>query len=273
MSGVSSHQFPSVPLLSDTRMVDNFDIFAMNSDQGLTPLYYCLSHNPDLLDFSLYDGSSPFAACDLSASMNPAMRGGADLEPFSLGSTVDPTQLIPSTSSLVSDWDCDVPTDLSDSHLFPPLPGPDQFGLDQIAAFNCASHSIEPTVSPSLVSDASHSGRASPSSGPDHSPVTPFLSPTFLGSKKSSYRASTTAGVKKSRAKKGLPELRPDPADPDAVRRAKNTEAARRSRARKLENNERMQGRIDELEEELERQRRETMMWKERALALVGHAQ
>ncbi|KAE8354086.1 hypothetical protein BDV28DRAFT_147481 [Aspergillus coremiiformis] len=80
-------------------------------------------------------------------------------------------------------------------------------------------------------------------------------------STRSVTRPSTVAGVN-ARQRKPLPPIKFDSADPVASKRARNTEAARKSRARKLERQEEMQRRIDELEKSLEEAQRREQYWK-----------
>ncbi|PKX92540.1 amino acid starvation-responsive transcription factor GCN4 [Aspergillus novofumigatus IBT 16806] len=65
---------------------------------------------------------------------------------------------------------------------------------------------------------------------------------------KSGVKHSTVAGV--------------DPSDPVALKRARNTEAARKSRARKLERQDEMERRIRELEKSLEEAQQREQYWK-----------
>ncbi|KAE8376533.1 hypothetical protein BDV26DRAFT_305501 [Aspergillus bertholletiae] len=80
-------------------------------------------------------------------------------------------------------------------------------------------------------------------------------------STRSVTKHSTVAGVN-ARSRKPLPPIKFDSGDPVALKRARNTEAARKSRARKLERQEEMQRRIDELEKSLEEAQRREQYWK-----------
>ncbi|KAJ9270404.1 transcriptional regulator family: bZIP [Paecilomyces variotii] len=80
-----------------------------------------------------------------------------------------------------------------------------------------------------------------------------------------STKHSTTAGIRKR--EKPLPALKYDTNDPVAVKRARNTEAARKSRARKLERQEEMERRIAELEKSLEEAHQREEYWKALAQA------
>ena len=74
-------------------------------------------------------------------------------------------------------------------------------------------------------------------------------------------RHSSISGVNARRRDKPLKEIVVDPSDTTAVKRARNTEAARKSRARKLERLEGMQEEIDALKEQLEREKQEKEYW------------
>ncbi|KAF7587698.1 hypothetical protein BBP40_006857 [Aspergillus hancockii] len=95
-------------------------------------------------------------------------------------------------------------------------------------------------------------------------PASPAISSTSRAaspSTRSVTKHSTVAGVN-ARQRKPLPPIKYDSADPVALKRARNTEAARKSRARKLERQDDMQRRIDELEKSLEEAQRREQYWK-----------
>ena len=79
---------------------------------------------------------------------------------------------------------------------------------------------------------------------------------------RSSGRHSSVSGVKSRQRDKPLPPITYDASDPVAAKRARNTEAARKSRARKVELQEQMENRIAELEQTLEETRRSEQYWK-----------
>ncbi|GKZ34560.1 hypothetical protein AbraIFM66950_004874 [Aspergillus brasiliensis] len=99
--------------------------------------------------------------------------------------------------------------------------------------------------------------RASASPAPASSPA-----PSRQGTKH-----STVAGVN-ARQRKPLPPIKFDSADPAAMKRARNTEAARKSRARKLERQGEMERRIEELERMLEESKQREEYW--RSMAKTG---
>ncbi|KNG81360.1 hypothetical protein ANOM_010701 [Aspergillus nomiae NRRL 13137] len=100
---------------------------------------------------------------------------------------------------------------------------------------------------------------------PDVTPASPMIRTTSSRATSPSARSvtkhSTVAGVN-ARQRKPLPPIKFDCQDPVAMKRARNTEAARKSRARKLERQEEMQRRIDELEKSLEEAQRREQYWK-----------
>ncbi|OJD22661.1 hypothetical protein ACJ73_05990 [Blastomyces percursus] len=77
-----------------------------------------------------------------------------------------------------------------------------------------------------------------------------------------SVRHSSISGVKPRHREKPLPPIEYDPADATAAKRARNTEAARKSRARKLELQMQMEQKIAELEASLAESRKREAYWK-----------
>ncbi|KAE8361200.1 hypothetical protein BDV27DRAFT_148008 [Aspergillus caelatus] len=104
-----------------------------------------------------------------------------------------------------------------------------------------------------------------PKAKADVTPASPMIRTTSSRATSPSTRSvtkpSTVAGVN-ARQRKPLPPIKFDSHDPVAMKRARNTEAARKSRARKLERQEEMQRRIDELEKSLEEAQRREQYWK-----------
>ncbi|KAL4811195.1 hypothetical protein BDV18DRAFT_6653 [Aspergillus unguis] len=92
----------------------------------------------------------------------------------------------------------------------------------------------------------------------------PIRSPA--SSRSSVVKHSTVAGVN-ARRSKPLPPIKFDEADPIAAKRARNTEAARKSRARKLERQGDMERQIAELKKQLGETRQELEYWKAQAQA------
>jgi hypothetical protein len=77
-----------------------------------------------------------------------------------------------------------------------------------------------------------------------------------------SSRHSSISGVNSRRRDKPLPPIKYDSMDPVAAKRARNTEAARKSRARKIERQDAMERQISELEEQLKEVKRSEQYWK-----------
>jgi len=94
----------------------------------------------------------------------------------------------------------------------------------------------------------------------DDSPLSPSASPLVRtisssgSSRTSKIRHSSVSGVASSRKRSGPlpPIVVEDPSDIIAVKRARNTLAARKSRARRVEKFDEMEKRIEELESEVE---------------------
>lgn len=78
-------------------------------------------------------------------------------------------------------------------------------------------------------------------------------------------RPSSVAGVGAKKRDKPLPPIMVDEHDTVALKRARNTAAARKSRAKKVEERDTLESRIAELEAQLSNQQRETEYWKARA--------
>ncbi|KAL4953918.1 hypothetical protein BDW69DRAFT_164302 [Aspergillus filifer] len=131
--------------------------------------------------------------------------------------------------------------------LFPADDGM-SMSLDQ-AAFDAAAASFADVKAETPVSPAVKSV-----SSPARSPNT----------SRGSVKHSTVAGVN-ARRSKPLPPIKFDESDPVAAKRARNTEAARKSRARKLERQGDMERRIADLQKELEEARQLVEFWKSQA--------
>ncbi|KKK24042.1 hypothetical protein ARAM_004322 [Aspergillus rambellii] len=92
----------------------------------------------------------------------------------------------------------------------------------------------------------------------DTADASPSASPNVS---RGSAKPSTVAGVN-ARHRRPLPPIKFDSLDPVAAKRARNTEAARKSRARKLERQGEMERRIAELEKALEESEQREEYWK-----------
>ncbi|KAL8917171.1 MAG: hypothetical protein Q9172_005963 [Xanthocarpia lactea] len=73
------------------------------------------------------------------------------------------------------------------------------------------------------------------------------------------------SGVKKS---KPLPDICPDPNNPKAMKTARNTQAARKSRARKVERFETLVAEVDNFRSQVDELQSQADIWKERALRM-----
>lgn len=132
--------------------------------------------------------------------------------------------------------------------LFPVNDGFSSTNLDDLsAAVSAPPKTVPPPPSP-MVRAASSPGQSTGTSR--------------NGSSTSTTKHSSISGVGSHRRTKPLPPIKYDPDDPVAVKRARNTEAARKSRARKLERQEEMERRIVELEKLLEESQRREQYWK-----------
>lgn len=78
-------------------------------------------------------------------------------------------------------------------------------------------------------------------------------------------RPSSVAGVNPKKRDRPLPPIMVDEHDTVALKRARNTAAARKSRAKKVEERDALESRIAELEEALNTSKRETEFWKAQA--------
>jgi hypothetical protein len=116
---------------------------------------------------------------------------------------------------------------------------------------------------PFVNGDDAHVAPAPSKPAPSQSPL--VQTDSSSGSPRSgrpSARHSSISGVKSRNREKPLPPIRYDVDDPIAVKRARNTEAARKSRARKVELQGQMEHRIAELEKSLEESRQREQYWK-----------
>jgi general control protein GCN4 len=78
-------------------------------------------------------------------------------------------------------------------------------------------------------------------------------------------RPSSVAGVSAKKRDKPLPPIMVDENDSIALKRARNTAAARKSRAKKVEEKDTLEGRIADLEAQLAESSRELNYWKVKA--------
>ena len=94
-------------------------------------------------------------------------------------------------------------------------------------------------------------------------PLPPTVSPKTSHSPTSrGVSKGSVSGATRQKVKKPLPNIHYDPTDPVAAKRARNTQAARDSRARKEEAREKKDRRISELEKQLEEALQSAEFWK-----------
>lgn len=230
--------------LSDTYEMQGSDSLPLNSNQPLA-----LADAPPLTvspQELLLDSSCPPSTC---------------MTDLSTPSFESPGTFSHDTSPLFNTAD-----DLSADHdgwesLFPGDPLTTLDETPKLSAPILAQPPAQRTVQQEKISITTSSSPATKSrSFPTPSPRT--------NSRSSSTRPSSVSGVtKRTREKHPLPPIEVDPSDPVAVKRAKNTEAARKSRQRKVELQESLERRIEELEAELEQAKQEAEHWK----GVAGH--
>ncbi|KAL4787223.1 hypothetical protein BJX76DRAFT_30050 [Aspergillus varians] len=244
---------------------------------GTRHLQLCTNmYNPDLFDFGSDNFGDEFSTEPTMLSphlISTGMMTSKDLMGDVPAGTISPSELMMDASAPPSASFTDLSTpsfespgyfsqdtspmfgtdmDLAPGHeewdpLFPSHDGLsipfDQTALD--IATSLAEIKPEPSVSPAVKSISS----------PARSPNT---------SRGSAVKHSTVAGVN-ARRSKPLPPIKFDDSDPVAAKRARNTEAARKSRARKLERQGDMERRISDLKKELEETRQLVQYWKSQA--------
>lgn len=144
------------------------------------------------------------------------------------------------------------------------FPANDAFALpvEDVSGAVPALPKTQPSASPMVRTSSSPMVRTASSPGESAKP----------SSGRSSTKHSSVAGVSSRRREKPLPPIVYDPDDPVAVKRARNTEAARKSRARKLARQESMERRIAELEKSLEEAEKREKYWKDLCLKNLGPA-
>ena len=180
---------------------------------------------------------SPKDLMDLSA---PPSASFTDLSTPSDLFSCDPSPMFLTDMELVSgneQWDS----------LFPTVN--DDLGRDSISA------SCNVDV-PKNADFAAPLGPYSPLSSVNNIPP-PYPVVASPSSRAASTKPSDSVGIRQRKSKKPLPVIDYDSSDPVAAKRARNTAAARKSRARKVEAQEGMQQKINELEKLVKEQREE----------------
>lgn len=172
--------------------------------------------------------------------------------------TVSPTDLMLDASAPPSATFTDLSTPPFDSPgYFSHDPSPmlsDDFGSEQWDSLFPANDPFSTALDSATLELASGISQAKPLIPSTGSPP---LSPARRPSSKSSSISRIAA-----RQRKPLPAIKFDASDPVAAKRARNTEAARKSRARKLERQEEMERRIAELEKLLEESQQRERYWR-----------
>ncbi|PYI30183.1 hypothetical protein BP00DRAFT_212520 [Aspergillus indologenus CBS 114.80] len=160
-----------------------------------------------------------------------------------LDQLIDPVEMIPAMDS---------------GEMIPPLPPTKSMGPPHSPIIReSASPIIRQRKSPAPASGVAPRSISPPTTRVKHSTVAGVT------------KHSTVAGVN-ARPRKELAPITCDPSDPAAMKRARNTEAARKSRARKLERQEELERRVAELEESLLQAQQSEQYWKMKALAMEG---
>ena len=119
------------------------------------------------------------------------------------------------------------------------------------------------TVAPMMERDVSNTSFGVETGSSDNSPL--VMDVNNLGNRRKSTdrspammtRHSSTSGVSRRRRKGPLPPIEVDPSDKVAVKRARNTLAARESRQRKLDHVNTLESRVEELEDKIRRMKSE----------------
>jgi len=157
-----------------------------------------------------------------------------------LDSTYNPSPMFPSDGDLVANTD-------EWFSLFP----------------DAANASAAAPVMERNVSNTSFGVETGETGSSDNSPLVMDVN-TFGNRRKSSDRSpammarhSSSSGVNRRRRKGPLPPIEVDPSDKIAVKRARNTLAARESRQRKLDHVTTLESRVEELEDKVSRMKSE----------------
>ncbi|KAF9895443.1 hypothetical protein FE257_000349 [Aspergillus nanangensis] len=232
---------------------------------------------PDLLDFSAEHFGS-----DFDAAMEPTMLSPHQI-PTGIMASKDPLGVPTGTISpkdLLMDASAPPSTAFTDLST-PSFESPGYFSQDTSPMF-ASDLDLVPGHEEWDPLFPSHDGLSIPfdttalelPTAPAPAPVelkeeTPCASPMLRtssqapspGPTRSGTKHSTVAGVN-ARQRKPLPPIKFNNEDPVAMKRARNTEAARKSRARKLERQDVMERRIADLEKSLEEAQQREQYWK-----------
>lgn len=244
-------------------MTSDFDLFNMGAG-GLDAASLGLESHMDL-----FGGSANFTSINDASVASDSTRTVSPRDLFNDGGLSAP----PSTAfTNLTSPDINSPLGL-DSYETSPMFGADELtsataehwfplfndGGDAAANASFSAQPLERTVS--TASNAQSSASSTNNS--------PLVLDTHNRRKSSvaSPSMSAIAGVKSRRRKQPLPPISVDPQDKVALKRARNTLAARESRQRKLDHVSHLQLRVEELEAEKEVIAAEMAKWKAIAIA------
>ncbi|KAI2082271.1 General control protein [Ophidiomyces ophidiicola] len=222
-----------------------------------------LSHDLGaLLDFSAETYAEGFRSpedCDLFDS--PKVMNFASVNTVS--TTVSPKDLMLDSSAPPSASFTDLSTPSFDSPGYFSQDTSPLFGMEELGPGHENWESLFPADSVLAKMDTKVEDKPAmaPASAPPmtRTPSSPGASPK---AGRVSTRPSSISGVKPRNRDKPLPPIVFDTADPIAAKRARNTEAARKSRARKVEAQDKMERRIAELEKDLAECQQREAYWK-----------
>ncbi|PGH01561.1 hypothetical protein AJ80_08996 [Polytolypa hystricis UAMH7299] len=223
----------------------------------------------DLFDFStpsFGDDSSPANSTMCSPQVFTQAMFASVNDAASGAHTVSPKDLIMDSSAPPSASFTDMST--------PSFESPGYFSHDTSPLFADADLAVgheeweslfpaEPSLSATVLDDAAIAAALSKA---EPAPLPLARTASSPGQSPRTGRASTkhssVSGVKPRNRDKPLPPIKYDVSDPVAVKRARNTEAARKSRARKAEHQEVLERRIADLEKSLEESQQREEYWK-----------
>jgi len=203
-----------------------------------------------------------------SADFSPQLTNIHDSSSPAIGPTISPQELFMNPPASTATINLASPLSLfdspSDSYDTSPLFGADDispegqwYSLFPETNPDPEDSSVSPPM-PNLSQPESHAhGESAAFTEEERAEESPCTSPLFRSTSSSATRRSATSGVRK---RAPLPPIVvQDPSDTVAMKRARNTLAARKSRAKKMERMEEMEAEIESLKEQVEH-------WKDLAL-------
>ncbi|TQB69122.1 hypothetical protein MPDQ_002340 [Monascus purpureus] len=259
---------PPVPFLPGVAYCPN-----QNQQQQQQVYHPRVMSTPNLgQDLALFDFGN--TSDDITLGVKPTMLSPKQLQTNSNMSddtfaglpsgTVSPTDLMLDASAPSSATFTDLSTPPFDSPgYFSHNPSPmlsDDFGSEQWDSLFPANDPFSAALDSATLGLASGITQAKPVA--PASPLIPSTgSPPLSPARRPSSKSSSISRIA-ARQRKPLPVIKFDASDPVAAKRARNTEAARKSRARKLERQEEMERRIAELEKLLEESQQRERYWR-----------